>query len=43
MMYEKPEVAVLGLANEVIQSEKKSVGEPTLADPRAIGDTELAD
>jgi hypothetical protein len=43
MTYETPEVAVLGSAVNAIQSDKKSVGEPTLQDPRTAGDTELAD
>jgi hypothetical protein len=43
MIYEKPEVVVLGSAANTIHSNKPHVSETALNDPAPIGDTELAD
>lgn len=43
MNYGKPEVVVLGPACSAIQSNKPSVGEPTLSDPRTMDDCEAVD
>jgi hypothetical protein len=43
MTYEQPEIAVLDSAVKAIQSSKPSFGEPTLSDPRTMGDTEVSD